>query len=194
MPRKADGGLEGRILDAAYRLWSAGGEHAVTMRAVAKAARTTTPTLYKRFDDKHDLVAFLRERVRQRMYQALQPAKSAEEFCRLALRFTLSNGKEYLLLTSDWAMRLGRKERLAVYEFLKTRLAEDLGGQPADHSRLAMSLIALVHGTAILLLSEGVEERVANEVEEATLYACRRLIEGARGGYDGKAKDASLGL
>lgn len=194
MPRKADERLEGRILDAAYQLWSVRGEHGLTMRAVAEAAKTTTPTLYERFKDKRGLLDFLRERARQRMFQALQPAKSGEEVCRLALRFTLSHGNEYLLLTSDWAVRLGRKDPLPSYEFIKAKLAEDLGGPPADHSRLAMSLIALVHGTAILLLSEAVEKRVANEVEEATLYACRRLIEGARGGYDGKAKDANLGL
>ena len=43
MPRKADARLEGRILDAAYRIWSERGENALTMRAVARAARTTTP-------------------------------------------------------------------------------------------------------------------------------------------------------
>ncbi len=76
MPRKADKHLEGRIVDAAYQLWSQGGEHAVTMRAVALAAKTTTPTLYERFRDKHDLIEFLRVRARERMFKALQPAKS----------------------------------------------------------------------------------------------------------------------
>ncbi|MGB7027680.1 MAG: helix-turn-helix domain-containing protein, partial [Candidatus Acidiferrum sp.] len=107
MPRKADERLEGRIVDAAYQLWSKGGEHALTMRAVAKAARTTTPTLYERFSDKHDLINFLRTRARQRMFAALQPAKTTMEACRLGLEFTVANGNEYLLLTSDWAERLG---------------------------------------------------------------------------------------
>lgn len=194
MPRKADERLESRILDSAYHLWSAGGEHAVTMRAVAEAADTTTPTVYERFKDKHELLADLRERARQKMFDAMQTAKSGEEFCRLALEFTQTHGQEYLLLTSDWAVRLGRKERLPAYEFLKEKLAGDLGGKPETHSRLAMSLIALVHGTAILLLADGVEKRVAKEVAGAAIYACQRLINGARNGYDGKAKDTSLGL
>jgi hypothetical protein len=42
MPRKPDAALENRILDAAYKLWSKRGEDALTMRAVAKAAGTTT--------------------------------------------------------------------------------------------------------------------------------------------------------
>lgn len=194
MPRKADERLESRILDSAYHLWSVGGEHALTMRAVAEAADTTTPTVYERFKDKHELLAYLRERARQKMFDAMQTAKSGEEFCRLALEFTQTHGKEYLLLTSDWAQRLGRKERLPAYEFLKEKLAGDLGGKPADHSRLAMSLIGLVHGTAILLLADGVDKRVAKEVAGAAIYACQALINGARNGYDGKVKDTRLGL
>lgn len=194
MPRRADEHLEGRILDSAYRLWSVGGEHALTMRAVADAANTTTPTVYERFRDKHELLASLRNRARQKMFDAIQPAKSGGEFCRLALEFTQTHGKEYLLLTSDWAERLGRKEKLPSYESLKEKLAADLGGKPADHARLAMSLIALVHGTAILLLAEGVDARVAKEVAGATIYACQSLINTAKNGYDGKAQDTSLGL
>jgi len=39
MPRKADTALEGRIVDAAYRLWSQEGEAALTMRAVQQDRR-----------------------------------------------------------------------------------------------------------------------------------------------------------
>ncbi|HXE34637.1 MAG TPA: helix-turn-helix domain-containing protein [Verrucomicrobiae bacterium] len=177
MPRKADKQLEGRIVDAAYQLWSKGGEHAVTMRAVALAAKTTTPTLYERFRDKHDLIEFLRVRARERMYEALQPADSAAEACRLGLEFTLTNGNEYLLLTSDWARRLARKERMPSYEFLKQRLAEDLGGTAENYAGLAMALVAQVHGTAILLLGEGVEEHIAQQFKYACLEACQALIE-----------------
>src|ERR1700676_2898189 len=110
MPRKADKQLEGRIVDAGYQLWSRGGERALTMRAVALAAKTTTPTLYERFRDKHDLIAFLRVRARERMFNALQPARSTAEACRLGLEFALTNANEYLLLTSDWGGGLPRKE------------------------------------------------------------------------------------
>jgi len=194
MPRKADKKLEGRIVDAAYQLWTQGGEHALTMRAVARAAKTTTPTLYERFKDKHDLVVFLRERARTQMFQALQPAKSAAEACELGLKFTLTHGNEYLLLTSDWAQRLGRKEPLPSYEFVKALLAKDLGGAPEKYSRLALSLVALIHGTAIMLLSEGVDARVSNELAGACLEACRGLIECAGKARDWGVKDKELGL
>jgi AcrR family transcriptional regulator len=177
MPRKADAQLEGRIVDAAYQLWSKGGEVALTMRAVAREAGTTTPTLYERFRDKHDLVDFMRERARQRMFAALQPARTTLESCRCALDFTLTNGNEYLLLTSDWAERLGRKEPMPSYELMKTRLAKDLGGQPSDYAQLALALVALIHGTAILVLGEGVEPRIAQEFKDACLDACETLVE-----------------
>jgi AcrR family transcriptional regulator len=188
MPRKADKRLEGRIVDAAYQLWSKGGEHAVTMRAVALAAKTTTPTLYQRFRDKHDLVTFLRVRARERMFLALQPARTTVEACRLGLAFTETNGKEYLLLTSDWAERLARKEPLPSYEFLKKMLAQDLGGAAADYAQLALALVAQVHGTAVLLLGEGVDERISKQFREACLEACQALIESARRRVGGVAK------
>src|SRR5208282_84262 len=181
MPRKADEKLEGRIVDAGYQLWSRGGERALTMRAVALAAKTTTPTLYERFRDKHDLIVFLRVRARERMFNALRPAESAAEACRLGLEFALNNGNEYLLLTSDWAERLAKKERMPSYEYLREKLAGDLGGEAGDYSRLAMALVAQVHGAALLLLGEGVEKGIAEEVKETCLEACRALIEcGAR--------------
>jgi len=177
MPRKADKQLEGRIVDAGYQLWSKGGERALTMRAVALAAKTTTPTLYERFRDKHDLIAFLRVRARERMFNALQPAKSTVEACRLGLEFALTNGNEYLLLTSDWAERLARRERMPSYEYLMEKLALDFGGEPSNYAKLARALIAQVHGTAVLLLGEGVEAEIAKEFKGVCLEACRTLIE-----------------
>ena len=177
MPRKADRHLEGRIVDAAYQLWSKGGEHALTMRAVARAAGTTTPTLYERFRDKHELIMFMRVRARERMFAALQPAKSTAEACRIGLEFTLTNGNEYLLLTSDWAERLARKERMPSYELLQEKLADDLGGVAAEYERLAMGLVAQVHGTALLLLGEEVEAGIAAQFKNACLEACQVLIE-----------------
>lgn len=177
MPRKPDKQLEGRILDAGYQLWSKGGERGLTMRAVALAAKTTTPTLYERFQDKHDLIAFLRVRARERMFDALQPAKSTAEACRMGLEFALINGNEYLLLTSDWAERLARKERMPSYEYVMERLAGDLGGEAADYARLAMALVAQVHGTALLLLGEEVEKGIAEDLKETCLEACKALIE-----------------
>ena len=181
MPRKADHQLEGRILDAGYQLWSEGGEKALTMRAVAQAAKTTTPTLYERFKDKHDLIMFLRVRAKERMFLALQEAGSTVEVCRMGLEFALRNGNEYQLLTSDWAERLARRERMPSYEHVMEKLADELGGNPSQHAKLALALVQQVHGAALLLLGDGVE-KVAGDVRDACLEACKALIEcGAKG-------------
>src|SRR5207249_9688499 len=76
MPRKPDARLEGRILDAAYRMWSKRGERALTMRAVACASGTTTPTLYERFSNKGGLLAPLRRRARLKLFAAIQSSRT----------------------------------------------------------------------------------------------------------------------
>jgi len=177
MPRKADAGLEGRIVDVAYRLWSDKGEKALTMRAVAKAARTTTPTLYERFRDKHDLLDFLRERARRRLFAAIQPAKSAGQTCRLALAFVSRHGHEYRLLSSEWATRFAQQKSMPSYQFLREKLADQLGGKPDDHARLALELIVLVHGTAMLRPENDEHRHIAAEFQNACLEACDALIE-----------------
>lgn len=180
MPRKADERLEGRIVDAAYKLWSKGGEHALTMRAVANAAGTSTPTLYERFHDKDDLIEFLRERARQRLFAELQPAKTALEVCRLGLAFTLRPGNEYLLFSSDWGERLGKNVPMPSYDFLKAKLAQELGGRPEDHADLGLTLIFLVHGTAMVLQGEEVKPLVSKRLRKLCLDGCEALIESAR--------------
>jgi len=87
MPRKADARLEGRILEAAYRLWSKRGEHALTMRAVARASGTTTPTLYERFSNKEDLLSLLRRRARLNLFAAIKPSRTPVQACRRVLDF-----------------------------------------------------------------------------------------------------------
>jgi AcrR family transcriptional regulator len=179
MPRKADVGLEVRILDAAYQLWSERGEHALTMRAIAKAAGTTTPTLYERFRDKHDLLELLRVRARENLYSAIRPADSATDVCRRALDFIARHGHEYRLLTDGWAVRLGRKEPMPSVALMKQRLAEQLGGAPDDHTDLSLALVAQVHGTALLLLAAGVYEDVARQLRRVCMDACEALIREA---------------
>src|SRR5258708_10198683 len=101
MPRKADARLEGRILDAAYRIWSRRGEHALTMRAVANASGTTTPTLYERFSNKEDLLSLLRRRARLHLFSAIKSSRTPAVVCRPVLDFFLAHPIDYLLITSE---------------------------------------------------------------------------------------------
>ena len=178
MPRKPDVALEGKIVDVAYRLWSDHGEKALTMRAVARAARTTTPTLYQRFRDKRDLRHFLEERARQNLFDALQSARTSLEICRKALEFTSTHGHEYRLLAAEWGQRFAQRLPTRAFDYLKKMLAKELGGEAAQYDELAMQLFCQVHGAA-LLRPEGKELQAAEFMNEACLRACSILLEQA---------------
>src|SRR5207245_6171554 len=160
MPRKPDALLEGRILNAAPRISSERGEEPLTMHAVARAARTTTPTLYERFSDKSDLLTLLRRRARLNLFSAIRPSRSASEACRRALDFFTAHPNDYRLIPEDWAIAFARKEHMPSFEFIKRQLARQLGGASERHTRLAFSLVALLHGTAALLRSSDVHKTI----------------------------------
>jgi AcrR family transcriptional regulator len=179
MPRIADARLEGRILDAAYRLWSKHGEDALTMRAVARAARTTTPTLYERFSHKSELIVLLRRRARLHLFSAIQPSRSPVEACRRALDFSTAHPHDFRLISEDWAMAFARKETMPSFEFIKRSLAAHLGGAPDRHTPLALSLVALLHGTATLLHSSNAHKKIHRDFRRAYISACAALIHAA---------------
>jgi AcrR family transcriptional regulator len=179
MPRKPDAELESRVLEAAYKLWSNGGEKALTMRAVARAARTTTPTLYQRFRDKKDLMMLLRNRALEKLVSVLQPACSPAATCGRFLDFAMKHPHVYRLLTVDWGVRLSRREPKPAFELIKKRLATQLGGAPEEHARLGLALGAQIHGTATMLLAEGVHEKISRQLRSTCNEACDTLIQSA---------------
>jgi AcrR family transcriptional regulator len=179
MPRKADARLEGRILEAAYHIWSRRGEHALTMRAVASASGTTTPTLYERFSNKDDLVSLLRRRARLNLFSAIKSSRTSVEVCRRVLDFFVAHPNDYRLITEDWALAFARKEHMPSFEFLKRRLSIQLGGKPEQHTLVALALVALLHGTATLLRSVNVHQRISRDFRQACISACASLIQAA---------------
>src|SRR6266478_921144 len=178
MPRKADARLEGRILDAAYRIWSTRGEHALTMRAVALASRTTTPTLYERFSNKEDLLSLLRRR-RLNLFSAIKASRTPAQVCRRVLDFFAARPNDFRLISEDWAIAFARKEHMPSFEFLKRRLATELGGAPDQYTPLALALVALLHGTATLLHSVDIHKKISRDFRRACISACEALIYAA---------------
>ncbi len=157
MPRKANARLEGRILDAAYHIWSRRGEHALTMRAVASASGTTTPTLYERFSNKEDLLSLLRRRARMNLFSAIKSSRTPAHVCRGVLDFFLAHPNDYRLITEDWATAFARKEEMPSFE----------------------SLVAILHGTATLLHSADVHQKISRDFRRACIRACEALIRAA---------------
>ncbi|MGB9244027.1 MAG: helix-turn-helix domain-containing protein [Candidatus Acidiferrales bacterium] len=180
MPRQPDLEVEGHVLDAAYRLWRSKGEHGLTMRAVAREAETTTPTVYQRFRDKRDILEAIRRRAQQKLFATVRNAGSIAQFGRRYLEFASEHRHEYELIHADWAARLAREESRPSFELLKARLADRLGGRPAQHRRLALALAALFHGTATLLLAPEIHEKVSRELRRICVTAAESLVESAR--------------
>ncbi|MGN8049624.1 TetR/AcrR family transcriptional regulator [Curtobacterium sp. 22159] len=86
------------ILDAAVRLFLAGGFEGVTLDAVAPAARVTKRTIYSYFGDRTDLFLAAVERLRNR---ALTPPEADEQLADLATHIVFT-------LHSDEAVGLHR--------------------------------------------------------------------------------------
>ena len=91
MPRHPDPDLEQRILNAASRLWARGGEKALTMRAVAKASGTTTPTVYERYRDREDILRALRLQTRRNLFSALCQTNNLRQAVEQYLEFALAH-------------------------------------------------------------------------------------------------------
>jgi AcrR family transcriptional regulator len=188
MPRHPDPDLEDRILNAAQALWKRGGEKSLTMRAVASAAGTNTPAVYRRFKDRRDLVRALLLRTVARLRRRFEAGENleamAESYIEEALRLPheyelfYTYGHELLPAKGSERARPIRASR-PNFAFIELQLAKRLGGSPEQHTRLALALWAMLHGTASLLLSKAIPEEHAAELRSACGAAVKTLIRGS---------------
>lgn len=152
MPRQPDPLLEHRILDAASRLWARGGEKSLTMRAIARASGTTTPTVYERYRDRNDILRALRLRTRNDLFVALSHTHSLREAVLGYLEFALAHSHAYEVLFDGVGKPPSLHEPWPSFNLIRERVADHLGGTPRKHTRLMLSLWCLMHGTAMLII------------------------------------------
>jgi AcrR family transcriptional regulator len=176
LPRQADPQLEQRILDAASRLWSRGGEKALTMRGVAKAAGTTTPTLYERYHDRDDILRALRIQTRVELFSALTRTRSISQACERYLEHALDHPHAYEVLFDGFAQPPSLHEPWPSFNLMRLRLTQRLGGSPRKHTRLMLSLWSLMHGTAMLMIRGGVSGPLRTQMIHACLDAVEAVI------------------
>jgi AcrR family transcriptional regulator len=98
MPRQADPTLPSRIVDAACALWQKGGDAAVTIRDVARRARTTTPSVYAHFADRAAILRGVRMLAHDRFVAALAKSTSVIDACSRMLAFADERPRDYELL------------------------------------------------------------------------------------------------
>ncbi len=192
MARTPDPDLEDRILDAARRLWKKGeGGGALTMRAVARAAGTNTPAVYRRFDRREEILQALIAQVRQEVYQQLEAAPSAEEACERYVDFGLHNPHEYELYylhehevfapeepgKGSSATKPLRRRRPSE-ELMKIKLAAQLGGAADDYTRLTLALWAVLHGTVMLLIRKTIPPHFEPEMRSVCRASVKALLLG----------------
>ena len=189
MARLADPDLEDRILNAARHLWKKGAGKALTMRAVALAANTNTPAVYRRFRHRDDILRALLQRTRQDIYRQFEASSSVEEACERYVDYALSHQHEYelyymheyeLLFSSRQARAMSlnqtfREGRPAV-ELIKAMLAAELGGSPDDHTALQLALWALLHGMVMLLIAKTIQPQHAAAMRNACRSAVATLL------------------
>jgi len=185
MPRQPDPDLEERVLKAAQALWTRGGEKALTMRAVARAARTNTPAVYRRFKNRRDIIRAIMERIVTRtgeQFASGSIARMTESYVDYALQHPheydlfYTYAREFSPTKVEGRPRPIRDSR-PNFGLVERLLAKELGGSPEHHTQLALALWALWHGTTMLLLSKGISGH-----EEALRTACRTAVKVLLGG------------
>jgi AcrR family transcriptional regulator len=181
LPRQADPQIEQRILDAACRLWSRGGEKALTMRGIAKAAGTTTPTVYERYRDREDILSAVRLQTRTELLAAVSPTRSLAQACRKYLEFAMAHRHAYEVLFDGFAEPPSLHEPWPTFNLMRLRVAQRLGGAPRRHTRLMLSLWSLMHGTAMLMIRGGVSEPLHTQMLHACLDAIEAIMRTAEG-------------
>ena len=179
MPRHPDPDLEQRILGAASRLWARGGEKALTMRAVAKAAGTTTPTVYERYRDRGDILRALRIKTRNELFAVMSRTRTVREAFEGQLLFALENRHAYEVLFDGVGKPPSLHEPWPTFNLLRDRMAKRLGGTAREHTRLMLAMWSLLHGAAMLIIRGEFEGALRTQTVHACLDAFDAVLETA---------------
>jgi AcrR family transcriptional regulator len=177
MSRTPDAKLRDRILDVAQGLLRAQGEKGITLRAVADAAGTTTPTVYKRFPDKSAILLALALRARERYVKRLSQRKSLRSAAEGYLEWATQHPYEYqLVYGAFWPKVFAAEMGRPGLDWIQGQLAALHGGEPGDYELAAAALWMVLHGAASLL-SQQTTGPTPEEIRRKCLAACERILE-----------------
>ena len=176
MARTVDPKLTEDILGAAFRLFRARGDKGLTLRAVARAAGTTTPSVYQRFPARQDLVDALGQRARQHLAQTVMKAHTLEAAFRTYLEVAQDQPHLYQLVFGPNLQRiLGADDRRPMLEWLQEQFRRRIGGTKKEQETHAYGAILLLHGAASML-QFAPRGKVADEIRARCLAACEQLL------------------
>jgi AcrR family transcriptional regulator len=191
MPRKPDPVLEQKIVAAAVRLLDRGGEEAVTLRAVAKEAGTTTPTIYERFRDRDELIQQVVILATEEIVSTIRLKTSIEAMFEEYLRYCRAHPMRMNLTVGTFGRRYVAGEPMPAFDLLRSRITAQIGIKGRENEDLALAIASLAFGTAQGVTAAGKRTRQAKEFHHASVQALRRLVaafspEGRRQSMSGK--------
>jgi AcrR family transcriptional regulator len=177
MPRHADPTLPSRIVEAAYALWRKDGDGAVTIRDVARRAKTTTPSVYAHFTDRAAILRAVRMLAHDRFVAVLAKSKSVIDACGRMLAFADEHPRDYELLFGygfrDRVEPAVQAAQFAIFEgYIRQAGVPDREVRPT-----ALAIRNLVHGTAMFRLAQDKPGPWWPESRAACLDACVLLLE-----------------
>jgi len=153
---------------------------------VARAARSNTPAVYRRFRNRRDLVRALVRRSQQEITGILQPCRSVEEAAEAYLQFALRRPYEYdlfyqhlreLVGPARAGRALSEKELRPNLALMERKMADQVGGVPEDHTRFVLVLAALAHGTATFLNAQAVPPGQEEAMRSAFTAAVAAMLQ-----------------
>jgi len=149
------------------------------MRALAKAAKTNTPAIYRRFRDRDDILRALMLRFRNRYVEAIQAASTLEDSVERYIDVGIEHPREYELYFTEPALRPLESRTLEIgpgFVWAQARCAERFGGSPSDHAALVLAIWALAHGTVSFLNSKALPRQRAEQLRGACREAVAALL------------------
>lgn len=177
MPRTPNVTLEGKIIAAAMRLLDRGGEEAVTLRAVAKEAGTTTPTIYERLEDRDRLMRRLARQGTEDILSVLAPCKTVEALFSAYLRETQQRPNRVGFSVRTFGERYVAGEEMPAFDLLKTRIAQEVGVTGSNCEDLALAIATLAFGTTQGMIAAGSDTRQAVQFQRSATRALRMLLK-----------------
>lgn len=177
LARIADPGLEERIIEAALRVLDRKGTTGLSIRAVAKAADTTSPTLYDRFRNREELLAAVIRRIHLELVTILSSSKSIEKLVQSYLQFISEYPHRYELVYTAKAKTWETDEPKPVFELILKRMKQQIEQPREELESLALATMALVHGAAMLKIAAGHNVRTSAQLERASIAAVSRILK-----------------
>ena len=153
------------------------------MREVAKAAETTTPTLYERFADREALIKAVTDVFRDRLVAILDPNDSLEKLGGKFLEFCEENPNAVGLLIGRMANNLKSRSQGPVYEMVRNNLVKT-GFSPKDAEEVTLATTSTMAGAAMLMSELGASTRAGKDLHQAMIKLLQRIV---KSNHNGKA-------